>query len=205
MLPTEPHFCAPTALRVDLVYALTSLLSVVTYTHHVHTQTLHTPHTHHTHMVYTLYTPHTHHLHTIYTHTHTTHTPCIHNIYTHRHTTHTHTQRREGSLRVGSNAHLMHWCSLHAKSSPWTKWCRQGTGEWTNERTNGWVNGRHPSPAGGTWGLQPRAPRSDSGLRDQQCKAVGPLSPPPQPWLQVTASAALTHVQNGSTCPGGCR
>lgn len=133
VLPTEPHFCAPTGLRVHLVYALTSLLSAVTYAHHVHTHTLHTPQTHHTHTVFTLYTPHTHHLHTIYTHTHT--------LYTHHIPTHT---RAGGSVRVGSSAHLMHWCSLHAESSPWTKWCRQGTGEWTNEGMNGWVSGGTP-------------------------------------------------------------
>lgn len=81
--------------------------------------------------------------------------------------------------------------------------CRQGAGEWTNERMSGSVSGRQPSPEGGAWRLQPRAPRSDSGLHGQQRKAAGLLSPPPHPWLQVTASAPLAHVQNSSACPGG--
>ena len=62
-------------------------------------------------------------------------------------------------------------------SAPGQSGCRQGTGEWTNESMNGWVSGRHPSPAGGTWGLQPRAPMSDSTLCDQQCGAIGPTQP----------------------------
>ena len=111
---------------------------------HMHTMYTLTHCTHHKHTIhirYSHYIPHTHIIYTPYTLTHT--------LYTHHIPTHT---RAGGSVRVGSSAHLMHWCSLHAESSSWTKWCRQGAGEW-----------RHPSPAAGTWGLQPRAPRSDPG------------------------------------------
>lgn len=103
---------------------------------HMHTMYTLTHCTHHTHSIHTRcthYIPHTHIIYTPYTLTHT--------LYTHHIPTHT---RAGGSVRVGSSAHLMHWCSLHAESSPWTKWCRQGTGEWTNEGMNGWVSGGTP-------------------------------------------------------------
>ena len=103
---------------------------------HMHTMYTLTHCTHHTHTIHTRYShyiPHTHIIYTPYTLTHT--------LYTHHIPTHT---RAGGSVRVGSSAHLMHWCSLHAESSSWTKWCRQGAGEWTNEGMNGRVSGGTP-------------------------------------------------------------